>query len=318
MTYSTNSFTAALRSSGSTIQSGSVQSSQYTDSGTTPSSSGEAIFRDGSSYYTTQNSRIEQLQRVDVTDQIRQYNELYGSSNNTQQGGLAASKSLNYATAPTIQQSQHVGVTVYPFTFRLVGQVGLFGAENYYLRVDVNLLTPLAPEFEEPGYEPAVVTFGDDPIVNTYEPAFINFDLDPPPPDPDPEAQVTPEQQPSTTCCAFIGGTPADPLLNCYYGARFLNVIPTTFDPWVSIDLNNIGVNNIYIDTWLDTMLYTRERRMWGYDRMYVRPKDVFYVGIHARNTRHLPYNVNVTVGLELLQGEDIVDKDLIAYNNPS
>jgi len=317
MTYSTNTFTASQSSGSSAVNNGAIQSAQYADSGTTPGS-GAAILRDGSSYYATQTSRIEQLQRVDVTDQIRQYNEIYGGSSNTQQGGLAASKALNYSNAPTIQQAQQVRTTVYPLTFKLVGQVGLFGAENYYLRVEVNLLTPLAPEFEEVGYEPAVVTFEDSPTVNTYEPEFINFDKDPPPPDPAPDAQIIPSQQASTTCCAFIGGIPSAPILNCYYGARFSNVISTTFDPWVSIDLNNIGVNNIYIDNWLDTMLYTRERQMWGYDKMYVRPKDFFYVGIHARNTRQLAYNVDVTVGLELLQGDEIVDRDLIAYNNPS
>lgn len=317
MTYSTNTFTASQSAGSSAVNNGAVQSAQYADSGTTPGS-GAAILRDGSTYYTTQLSRTEQLQRVDVTDQIRQYNEIYGGSSNTQQGGLAASKSLNYSNAPTIQQAQRVRATVYPLTFKLAGQVGLFGAENYYLRVEVDLLTPLAPEFEEAGYEPAVVTFGEDPTVNTYEPAFINFDKDPPPPDPKPDAQSIPSQQASTTCCAFIGGIPSAPILNCYYGARFSNIITTTFDPWVSIDLKDIGVDNIYIDTWLDTMLYTRERRMWGYDKMYVRPKDFFYVGIHARNTRHLPYNVDVTVGLELLQGDEIVDRDLIAYNHPS
>ena len=316
MAYSTNTFTASQSSGSNTVNNGAVQSSQYTDSGTTPGS-GAAILRDGSSYYTTQLSRTEQLQRVDVTDQIRQYNELYGGSSNTQQGGLAASKSLNYANAPTIQQSQRVRTTVYPLTFKLAGQVGLFGAENYYLRVEVDLLTPLNPEFEEVGYEPAVVTFDEEPTVDTYEPAFVNFDKDPPPPDPKPDAQITPSQQASNQCCAFIGGTPTSPILNCYYGARFLNTISTTFDPWVSIDLNDIGVNNIYIDNWLDTMLYTRERKMWGYDKMYVRPKDFFYVGIHARNTRQLAYNVNVTVGAELLQGKDIQDKELIAYIDP-
>ena len=318
MTYSTNTFTASQSSGSNTISSGAVQSSQYTDSGTTPSS-GAAILRDGSSYYTTQTSRTEQLQRVDVTDQIRQYNEIYGGSSNTQQGGLAASKSLNYSNAPTIQQAQRVITTVYPLTFSLVGQVGLFGAENYYLRVEVNLLTPLNPEFEEVGYEPAVVVFVNTPTVNTYEPAFVNFDKDPPPPDPAPDAQLIPSQQASSACCAVVSFNPlSDPILNCYYGARFTNAIPTTFDPWVSVDLNNIGVGNIYIDNWLDTMIYTRERKMWSYDKMYVRPKDFFYVGIHARNTRQLAYNVDVTVGAELLQGEDIQDKELIAYFNPS
>ncbi len=316
MTYSTNTFTASQGSDSNTVNSGAVQSSQFVNSGTTPGS-GSAILRDGTSYYTTQSSRVEQLQRVDVTEQIRQYNNLYGGSSNTQQGGLAASKSLNYADAPTIQRAQRVSTTVYPFTFKLVGSVGLFGAENYYLRVEVNLITPLNPEFEEDGWQPAVITFGENPTVNTYEPSEIDYDSDPPPPDPRPDAQNIPNQEASINCCSYISGGPVDPVLNCYYGAIITNVRPNYFDPWVSIDLNDIGVNNIYIDTWLETTLYTRERKQWGYDKMYIRPKDFFYVGIHARNTRQLPYNVDVTVGSELLQGSEIKQKELIAYIDP-
>ncbi len=88
------------------------------------------------------------------------------------------------------------------------------------------------------------------------------------------------------------------------------------WDPLVSVDLNKIGVNNIYIDNWVDTMLYTRTKKMWGYDKMYIRPKDHFYIGIHARNTRQLPYNVEVTVGDQYLGSEFVVDKELIAYGD--
>ena len=149
-------------------------SSQYVDSGTTPGS-GAQILRDGSDFYTTAPTRVEQGQRIDVTEQIRLYNDLYGGSDNTQAGGLAASKSLNYAPAPTMQQAQVVKTTVYPFTFKLVGQVGLFGAENYYVKVDVDLLTPLQPEEEEDGWQPAVLTSGPSETVNTYESLTLTF-----------------------------------------------------------------------------------------------------------------------------------------------
>ena len=36
---------------------------------------------------------------------------------------------------------------------------------------------------------------------------------------------------------------------------------------------------------------------------MYVRLNDSFYVGFHARNTRRLPYNVELTIGEELRSG---------------
>ena len=269
------------------------------------SSGGAAILRDGSTYYDTASSRVQQGQRVDVTEQIRQYHQLYGGSDNTQAGGLAASKSLNYAPAPTLQQAQRVSTTAYPFTFKLAGSVGLMGAENYYVRVQVELLTPLNPEFEEDGWFPATLEYSNYPEVNTYVEAGIDFDADPPPPEP-----------PEGDCTGYIDPNfPGVFTFNCYQAALITNPVPLFWDPLVSVDLNNIGVNNIYIDNWVEPMLYTREKKMWGYDKMYVRPSDHFYIGVHARNTRHLPYNINVTVGQEYKETADlIVDKNLIAY----
>ena len=269
-------------------------------------SGGAAVLRDGSTYYDTASSRVEQGQRIDVTEQIQLYNQLYGGSDNTQASGLSSSKSLNYAPAPTLQRAQVVSTTVYPFTFKLAGSVGLMGAENYYVRVDVNLVTPIAAEFEEDGWNPADIEYGSATTVNTYESEVIDFDADPPPPAPTEEG----------TCVGYIdANNPGVFQFNCYQSALITNPTPKFWNPLVSVDLNNIGVNNIYIDNWLDTMLYTRDKKMWGYDKMYIRPKDYFYIGIHARNTRQLPYNVEVTIGTEFLEGDQLIaDKDLISY----
>jgi len=269
-------------------------------------SGGAAVLREGSTYYDTASSRVEQGQRIDVTDQIQLYNQLYGGSDNTQASGLSSSKSLNYALAPTLQQAQVVSTTVYPFTFKLVGSVGLMGAENYYVRVDVDLITPIDAEFEEDGWNPADIEYGSATTVNTYESAVINFDADPPPPAPTEEG----------TCVAYMdSNNPGIFQFNCYQPAVITNPIPKFWNPLVSVDLNNIGVNNIYIDNWLDTMLYTRDKKMWAYDKMYIRPKDYFYIGVHARNTRQLPYNVEVIVGTEFKESAQIVvEKDLISY----
>ena len=276
------------------------------------SNGGAAVLRDGSTYYDTASSRVQQGQRVDVTDQIRLYNDLYGGSDNTQAAGLAASKALNYAPAPTLQQAQRVSTTVYPFTFKLVGQVGLMGAENYYVRVDVNLITPLDAEFEEDGWEPADVEYGSPTTINTYESEVVDFNADPPPP---PNTQQLNDENKSIGYVTNPGGFPPILAYNAYMAAVFTNPIPKFWDPMVSVDLTNIGVGNIYIDNWLDTMLYTRDRKMWGYDKMYIRPKDHFYIGVHARNTRHLPYNVEVTIGSEYKESADLIaEKDLIAY----
>ena len=113
-------------SSGSSGQ-GAVQSAQYVNTGTQPGSGAE-ILREGSTAYSSAAEAVTKYQRVDVTEQIQRYHQLYGGSDNTQQGGLAASKSLNYAPAPTMQRAQRAKATVYPFTYTLIGQVGLFGA----------------------------------------------------------------------------------------------------------------------------------------------------------------------------------------------
>ena len=295
MTYSNNS--------------SNVSGAQYVDSGTTPGS-GAQILRDGSTFYDTASSRVQQGQRIDVTDQIRLYNDLYGGSDNTQAGGLAASKSLNYAPAPTMQQAQPVKTTVYPFTFKLVGQVGLFGAENYYVRVEVDLITPLNPEFEEDGWFPADIEYGSATTINTYESEVIDFDLDPPP------TPNTQENNDKGVCVGYvtevINGVPQVEY-NCYMAALITDPIPRFWDPYVSVQLKDIGTGNIYIDNWLEPMLYTRERKMWGYDKMYIRPKDFFYVGVHARNTRHLPYNIEVVVGQEYKQSSELNEKELVA-----
>ena len=293
-----------------TYSSNTVQNTQPANLDT-GNSGGAAILRDGSTYYDTASSRVQQGQRINVTDQIQLYHQLYGGSDNTQANGLAASKSLNYAPAPTLQQAQRVSTTVYPFTFKLVGQVGLQGAENYYVRVDVNLLTPLDAEFEEDGWEPADVEYGSATTINTYESEVIDFDADPPPP------SNTQALNDKNQCIPYQNSlAPLAPsLYNCYMAAVFTNPTPKFWDPMVSVDLTNIGVGNIYIDNWLDTMLYTRDKKMWGYDKMYIRPKDHFYIGIHARNTRQLPYNVEVTVGTEFKESSDLIaEKDLIAY----
>ena len=287
-----------------TYSSNTVQNTQPANLDT-GNSGGAAILRDGSTYYDTASSRVQQGQRINVTDQIQLYHQLYGGSDSTQANGLAASKSLNYAPAPTLQQAQRVSTTVYPFTFKLVGQVGLQGAENYYVRVDVDLITPLDAEFEEDGWEPADVQYGSPTTINTYESEVVDFNADPPPPEP-----------PEGECVGYVNPNfPGVFQFNCYQAAVFTNPVPKFWDPMVSVDLTNIGVGNIYIDNWLDTMLYTRDKKMWGYDKMYIRPRDHFYIGVHARNTRQLPYNVEVTIGTEYKESADlIVEKDLIAY----
>ena len=39
-------------------------------------------------------------------------------------------------------------------------------------------------------------------------------------------------------------------------------------------------------------------------------PKDFFYIGFHARNTKRLPYNVNLKVGGEFISEYDLTPEE--------
>jgi len=81
---------------------------------------------------------------------------------------------------------------------------------------------------------------------------------------------------------------------------------------YVSVDLINKKTGNRFNDDWLDVRLYTQSREEHPYNRMWVKAKDFFYVGIHARNTRRLPFDVACVIGLEYAPYESIQDKRFI------
>ena len=247
--------------------------------------SGAELLRTGSSAYSLASEAVTKYQRSDVTDQIIRYHQLYGGSDNTQQSGLAASKSLNYAKAPTMQQAEAVLARVITFTFDFTGVVGLFGAENAYVRVNIDVQgTTDDSEYAEIGWTSADLIYGVEPpnvAIDYYYGAEIYYELD-------------------------------QSIVNTYEPAEITYGVPDLPNPKVSIDINNIGTGNIYIDNWLDVMLYTREGEMWPYDRMFLNPKDHFYVGFHARNTRRLPFNVQCIIGKEYINADQIREKEYI------
>ena len=289
-----------------------VNITSYADTGTQPGS-GAQLLRDGSTYYDRATTEVTNQQRVDITDQIIRYHQLYGGSDNTQQGQLAASKALNYAKAPTMQQAQRLRITSFPFTFDFKGAVGLFGAENAYVRIDLDLDILTSPEIEEDDYKPAYIDYVNVPPEGGYEQEDLIYDQDPPPPN------NTEANNARNVCAGYvteiINGIPQLEY-NCFMGALITAGRAPIDNPKVSVVADDIGTGNIYIDNWFEIMLYTRDQKMWGYDKMYVNPRDHFYLGFHARNTRQLPYNVSCTVGDEYISSQAIADKSLIATSN--
>ena len=63
-------------------------------------------------------------------------------------------------------------------------------------------------------------------------------------------------------------------------------------------------------------MIYKASQEMWGYDSLFLSPRDRFFVGFHARNTRHLPFNVKVIIGEEFVPAANIKERELVDTNS--
>ena len=212
---------------------------------------------------------------MDVTAEIVRNNLIYGASDNTSPHSLSASRSLNYADGPSITRPAVENLNVIPFTFKYQDAVGLFGAENYFVRVNVTVDRNFSKGcFEEQYWECAEIDY----LASENDPFYAAAEIDR---EADPETENT-----------------YDPA-----GIRTQGEVPLLYDPYVSVDLKNLKVNNKYIDNWLDVRLYTKDRKPYPEDSMYVKLNDFFYVGFHARTTRRLPYNIELTVGEELRSG---------------
>ena len=77
---------------------------------------------------------------MDVTDQILQQGTLvYSASDNTNPGQLSSAKTLNYSKGGSLQKADNLNVSVIPYKINYKDEVGLFGAENYYLKVNCKI-----------------------------------------------------------------------------------------------------------------------------------------------------------------------------------
>ena len=221
---------------------------------------------------------------MDVTQEIQLNHIIYGSSDYTAPSGLAASKSLNYADGPSLSRPAHQECSVVPFTFEYQSAVGLFGAENYFSKIQLNVDGSIVSRcFEEPGWECARITNLITPDDPYWDKAIVDLDF--------------PCETENTYICPIISDESLPNLGQNGY---------------ISVELLNLKTGNYFNDNWLDIRLYTRNREEHPYDKMWVKPKDFFYVGIHARNTRRLPFDVRCVIGREYATYDSIKDKSLI------
>jgi hypothetical protein len=218
---------------------------------------------------------------LDVTEEILLQNLIYGSSDDTDPASLVSSKSLNYAKGPSIHNPDKAKVELIPYTIKYESAVGPFGVDNYFCKVFVSV-DPLHAKacFEERDWSCAVITPGD---YNTpdYEQATIDLLADP----------------------GYVR--------NQYLPARISRRLVEKNDAYISVELDNLKTGNQYIDSWVDMRLYTQDRQMHPSNKMFIRTYEAFYVGIAARNSRRLPYNITCTVGNQYLSYADMTAEDV-------
>ena len=228
---------------------------------------------------------------MDVTSEIRNHNLVYSASDNTNPNTYSSSKRLNYAEGVSIHTPAETRIGVVPFTLNFEDSVGLFGIENYFAKISIDIDGNIVLlEYLDPGYSSGLVDVDNTDTSPSYSTALVNS-----------------------------GAVEND---NNYASADTppltLPIIGT--EAYFSIKLINNKTGNIYVDSHVDARLYTNEREEHPYDLMYVKPKDFFYIGIHARNTKRLPYNITCEIGKEYLPLTAINDKSYImrTQNKPS
>ena len=217
---------------------------------------------------------------MDVTDQVIQSHIQYGGSDYNNPDYFAAQRSLNYA-APggSITKPAQMEINYFPSKVNWKDSIGLFGSENMFVKVTLDV------DFK-------VITA--DPIINTYYPAVKTVENQVAA---DPYTTLNAGGNTPRSGQAYIDDTLDLTIVNDYEPATINETIEPIADGVLSVVLENKGTGNQYVDKHLDVRLYNRERMEHPYDVMYVRPKDFFYIGFHARNTRRLPFDVTVRIG---------------------
>ena len=89
----------------------------------------------------------------DVTPQILKTHIYYGATDNVAPYRTSSGKSLNYANGPTIQRPSIQLCNVVPFSYNYQDSVGLFGAENHFIKFQLDLMSRTTAYYAEEGWE---------------------------------------------------------------------------------------------------------------------------------------------------------------------
>ena len=212
---------------------------------------------------------------MDVTTEINNKIQSMGGSGSSNLTYLASNKSLLFAGgANSINTAPSQRVTAIPLEINFSDSVGLFGSENRFVKVDLNIQSASTVfanvDFPENTYYPVWV-FDEETLINDFYTAEFDYSSDP-------------------------------TSVNTYSPAVMTGSLSDYSRPMVSIDLTNMKTGNKFIDAWLDVILYGKDKQPVDGDLLYTDIDSYFYIGFHARNTRRLAYNVDLKVGIEYLE----------------
>ena len=217
---------------------------------------------------------------MDVTNQLNARRMTMGASGSSRPEYLSPSKTLDFAKGSnSLTNANTTRISAIPQVLNYKDTVGLFGAENVFIKIDLDVLNAVSVFVEN------------DIVVNTYIPAFADFD------NPDLDLVYDPAVMDFNLDIFTV---------NTYEPAQIDTKLDSIAQPLISINLENLKTGNKYIDAWFDVRIYTKDREEYPYDFMYINPNSYFYIGFHARNTKRLPYNVRMTVGDQFLSAYDL------------
>ena len=221
---------------------------------------------------------------MNATEQVNRSRQQMGGSGSSNPLYYSSSKSLNYAGGSnSITTASATRMSAIPQVLNFKDSVGLFGAENIFIKFDLEILNAVTnisvDQTPVNSYFPAFKDDADEDTDFYWDAAVMDFSLD-----------------------LFT--------VNEYEPAVIDTKLETILRPLISIDLANLKTGNKYIDAWFDVRLYTKNREEHPYDKMYIPTDSFFYVGFHARNTKRLPYNVRMTVGETFISEFDLPKAD--------
>ena len=214
---------------------------------------------------------------MDVTTQIRRHHQHYGGSDSTNPRYLSAQRSMQYGSGNNIN-SPIVLPTVHavPFRFEFDDTIGLPGKENKFYKVNFDLEI-VNGCYEEPRWE----------CVNVIEQDYDNL---------------------------APGGTNWNPALwlfnkdlqeiyQDYEPATVNRELPDYSDPMASVHVMKQDTGNQYVDKWVDVRLYKEDHNEFPNNYAFSGLRGSATFGIHARNTKELPYKVALVIGKQFLPG---------------